>query len=103
MTRYLNRLGSISPLADLASAPTGHVPGMGTSDLIEGDDGDNFLAGTVNPDTIKGYGGNDTIYGGTDFDTLNGGAGDDTIQGIEIGVILTTTGPCDVINGAGTT
>jgi Ca2+-binding RTX toxin-like protein len=122
MSRYLNRSLTISP-ADLAAPSLGPIgtlpPGVGVFDLIEGDNGDNFLGGTENADTIKGYGGNDQmwggggqdtmlggdgndfIYGGTDFDTLNGGSGDDTIQGIEFGVVLTTSGPCDLIDGGG--
>jgi Ca2+-binding RTX toxin-like protein len=121
MVRYLslNLLRSSLGHTQLSGPVSPKPIGVGIFDLIDGDEGDNFLGGTANDDTIRGFGGNDfiwggagsdtayggdgndTIYGGVDFDTLNGGAGDDTIQGVELGVILTTSGPSDVINGGG--
>jgi serralysin len=38
-----------------------------------------------------------------DKDTIYGGAGDDTLQGTQFGAVLTTGGPCDIIQGGGGT
>jgi serralysin len=46
---------------------------------IVGNDGDNFLGGTILDDSIFGNGGDDTLSGGSGDDTLDGGAGTDTL------------------------
>lgn len=58
--------------------------------LIEGDDFDNILNGTVNDeeirgergnDTISGFGGNDRLRGDKGNDILDGGEGNDRLRG----------------------
>ncbi|WP_236097045.1 calcium-binding protein, partial [Dolichospermum planctonicum] len=49
--------------------------------IINGDDSNNTLEGTIGDNTINGLGGNDTLNGGAGNDILNGGAGNDTLNG----------------------
>ncbi len=51
----------------------------GSSDIINGDAGDNTLTGTTANETLNGYDGHDTLDGNGGTDTLNGGAGDDIL------------------------
>jgi Ca2+-binding RTX toxin-like protein len=93
------------------------IGGADTFDLIEGDDNANFLYGGEGNDTIRGFdgddfmsglagidnmyggGGNDSAQGGLDVDNIFGGNGNDSLQGTAFGAILSTGGPCDVIDG----
>lgn len=67
--------GSLA-VADLDLTPP---PG----DVIDGDGGDNLLAGDSLGDTISGLNGDDTIDGGGGGDLLRGGKGQDEIDGGE--------------------
>ncbi|MGB3534684.1 MAG: calcium-binding protein [Microcoleaceae cyanobacterium] len=49
--------------------------------LLEGDDLDNHLTGSLEEDYIVGNAGNDTLEGGKQQDGLNGGVGDDSLLG----------------------
>jgi Ca2+-binding RTX toxin-like protein len=116
--RSFDRIALPSPLPQLMGPrPAPGAPGVGLFDLIEGDDGDNSLFGTAGDDMMRGFDGNDfmsgaggidTMYGGDgndslqgglDVDTIYGGSGDDAILGTAFGAILSTDGPCDIIQG----
>jgi serralysin len=62
---------------------------------IVGNDGDNFLGGTVLGDAIFGNGGDDMLHGGSGDDLLDGGAGSDTY------VSFASPGPVTVDLAAG--
>jgi Ca2+-binding RTX toxin-like protein len=64
--------------------------------VVEGDGGNNSLAGTAANDSITGLGGNDTLAGDTGFDTLVGGAGNDTY------VVTSADGTITEASGQGT-
>lgn len=49
--------------------------------LIDGNNFDNSLYGTMGDDTINGKGGNDNLFGLAGNDDINGGPGNDFIQG----------------------
>ena len=53
----------------------------GSTELVEGTDGNDTLAGTGGDDNIQGHEGNDTISGGDGSDVLYAGAGNDTVNG----------------------
>lgn len=52
---------------------------VGSGLTLVGNDGDNFLGGTLFADTILGNGGDDTFSRSSGDDTLDGGAGSDTL------------------------
>ncbi|TRV42127.1 MAG: calcium-binding protein [Microcystis flos-aquae Mf_QC_C_20070823_S20D] len=52
-----------------------------TLDALPGDDGSEFIAGTVGNDSIDGGAGNDFLFGDQGNDWLSGGAGNDRLQG----------------------
>jgi Ca2+-binding RTX toxin-like protein len=52
---------------------------IGTGLTIVGNDGANFLGGTINADSLAGNGGDDRLSGGSGNDMLDGGAGTDTV------------------------
>lgn len=55
--------------------------GGGHSEILTGDDGDNFIKGFSGDDVLNGKGGDDRLEGGRDDDVLNGGAGNDVLNG----------------------
>ena len=66
------------------------LSGSGRANRLEGNDGDNVIAGEAGGDTLlggrgndelKGNGGRDTLLGGRNNDTLKGGGGNDTLRG----------------------
>ncbi|MFN4849029.1 MAG: hypothetical protein ACK5H5_03255, partial [Microcystis sp.] len=52
-----------------------------TLDALPGDDGSEFIAGTVGNDSLDGGAGNDFLFGDQGNDWLSGGAGNDRLQG----------------------
>ncbi|SDY72763.1 calcium-binding protein [Citreimonas salinaria] len=81
---------------DLPDDPTGTVPlilegengddsmaGGGGHDVLGGHDGDDVLAGLQGDDSLVGGDGADWLDGGADDDTLHGQAGDDRLDGGE--------------------
>ena len=46
--------------------------------VLNGQDGDDFIVGNGNGTKISGGAGNDTLVGGSGFETINGGEGNDT-------------------------
>ncbi|MDB9508916.1 hypothetical protein PN502_18005, partial [Microcystis aeruginosa CS-338/01] len=52
-----------------------------TLDALPGDDGSEFIAGTVGNDSLDGGAGNDFLFGDRGNDYLSGGAGNDRLQG----------------------
>ncbi|MEQ9693996.1 calcium-binding protein [Shimia sp. SDUM112013] len=70
--------------------------------IIEGDDSDNAIAGTVEEDFIYGAGGNDSLAGADSGDLILGGDGDDTVFG-EAGddVLIGGAGADSVTGGVG--
>ncbi|MFM6408613.1 MAG: calcium-binding protein, partial [Microcystis sp.] len=52
-----------------------------TLDALPGDDGSEFIAGTVGNDSLDGGAGNDFLFGDQGNDYLIGGAGNDRLQG----------------------
>ncbi|MEQ1950372.1 calcium-binding protein [Mesorhizobium sp. CN2-181] len=57
------------------------VEGSAFSDTLDGDAGDNVLAGLDHMDVLNGGAGNDTLLGGEAVDRLNGGDGNDILIG----------------------
>ena len=55
------------------------ITGSTHGDVIQGDDGVNYLYGLAGGDVIAGKGDNDVLDGGDGADILDGGAGDDLI------------------------
>ncbi|BAY23771.1 type I secretion target repeat protein [Calothrix sp. NIES-2100] len=49
--------------------------------IINGNEGDNFLRGTIYNDHIKGFGGSDVLIGNLGQDSLDGGDGNDQLYG----------------------
>lgn len=62
------------PHADLADLTIRNVTGV----MVNGNDNNNILVGTLNGDTLSGGNGNDIIVGGGGADVMTGGAGSDT-------------------------
>jgi Ca2+-binding RTX toxin-like protein len=58
-----------------------NLTGSTHSDLLIGNDGDNWLTGLAGDDTLRGSGGRDDLFGGTGNDTLDGGTDIDTMVG----------------------
>ena len=58
-----------------------NLTGSGLNDTLEGNGGDNVLAGGAGTDTLLGLAGNDVLDGGAAADTLIGSAGNDTLVG----------------------
>ncbi len=66
--------------------------------LINGDDNNNVLNGTILSDLLKGLGGDDTLNGGAGLDTLVGGPGIDASHG-GLGADSMVVGQGDAIGG----
>ncbi|MBD2200227.1 MULTISPECIES: calcium-binding protein [Calothrix] len=49
--------------------------------IINGNEGNNFLLGTIHNDRIHGFGGSDVLIGGLGQDSLDGGDGNDYLYG----------------------
>lgn len=58
-----------------------HHHANGYEHIIDGDDMDNELIGTIGKDLIYGYGGNDILHGNGGDDLLDGGEGNDILYG----------------------
>ncbi|MDG5750921.1 calcium-binding protein [Qipengyuania sp. XHP0211] len=57
------------------------LTGSGTSNIIEGGEGDDFISGLSGADRLFGGDGDDELIGGFGFDRLEGGAGIDSLTG----------------------
>jgi Ca2+-binding RTX toxin-like protein len=72
-----------------------------TNAVINGNAGDDVLAGADGNDILNGGTGNDTLNGGDGNDVLNGGSGNDTLNGGLGNDILDGGTGNDVLNGGG--
>ena len=67
--------------------------------VIDGNDFDNSLYGTMADDTIRGKGGSDNLFGVAGNDDIGGGSGNDFIQGDSGNDNLTGDGGNDYVQG----
>lgn len=76
--------------------------------IVNGNENDNLLSGTVENDTIRGFdgddvlnglGGRDRLLGGDDDDRLNGGSGNDILFGEDDEDTLVGGSGNDILNG----
>lgn len=73
--------------------------GGNQSDILYGEQDDDFLAGNKGLDRLLGQGGDDILNGGSDADFLNGGTGNDILYGEEGGDRLIGGGGRDILVG----
>ena len=67
--------------------------------VIDGNDFDNSLYGTMANDTIRGKGGSDNLFGIAGNDDIGGGSGNDFVQGDSGNDNLTGDGGNDYVQG----
>ncbi len=72
-----------------------NLAGAAGNDTINGGEGDDNLYGGKGTDLLNGDAGDDLLVGGADIDTLNGGAGDDLLVSKGDGVIDIVDGGTD--------
>ena len=73
--------------------------GNAGNDTMAGGTGDDFIKGDLGDDSLDGGLGNDTLQGGKGNDFLNGGAGDDVLSGGDGADVLYGGTGDDVISG----
>jgi len=71
----------------------------GTTDTLDGRDGDDLLTGGAGNDNLYGGNGNDTLYGGKGDDRLEGEAGADKLYGGDGNDLLDGGALADYMNG----
>ena len=71
----------------------------GFCNFVGGNDGNNYLAGTIYCDHQEGYGGHDVLHGEQNKDGQHGGAGDDQIHGEDDRDPLYGQSGADYLNG----
>ncbi|MFT5322767.1 MAG: Ca2+-binding RTX toxin-like protein [Planctomycetaceae bacterium] len=91
------------------SAVTGTFFNPNLEIIVDGDDGDDFITGSLDlASTLNGGDGTDVLFGGTQADLLsggdgqdllNGGDGDDTLNGGDGGDIINGQVGDDIVNG----
>ena len=73
--------------------------GSSSANLIDGDDGANYIVSLGGIDTLNGNDGNDTLAGGDDGDTVSGGNGRDVLYGEAGNDVLNGGNGSDVVSG----
>ena len=73
--------GAPLPGVDLTNGLTNVIAGNNDNDFLLGTNGDDLILGGAGNDLLFGNNGNDILAGGADSDTIDGGRGDDLVEG----------------------